>query len=57
MSKVFTKIGLRKRIGWHTFRHRDDPECQWREPQGHSGTTPSRYSESHHGHLRSGCVG
>src|SRR6266498_3962252 len=31
---------------------RHDLECQWREPQSHSGTPASCQSQGHNGHLR-----
>src|SRR6266851_5781014 len=33
----------------------DDPECQWREPQSHSGAHASCQSQGHDGHLRPSC--
>jgi integrase len=39
IKRAADKIGLRKRIGWHNVW--DDLECQWREPQSHSGAHAS----------------
>lgn len=47
------RIGLKKRIGWHTFRHTLGTILNANgETQSYSGAAASWESQSHHGHVR-----
>src|SRR5205809_511051 len=58
LSIAFTSS--EQRTNWLTEAYRlahlpsyvwDDPECQWREPQSHSGTPAPCQSQGHNGQL------